>query len=120
MFRLTKITLSLVSLGSSASSLPVYDSLSALGLENGNVELYQADITEDWKFHSRIQVHNAEVLCLSWKQNFLATGGRDRFVHVIEIDPTSQHSPTKTSVPLDIHTSIVTAVHWMKGNKHLK
>ena len=87
----------------------------ALGLENGNVELYQADITEDWKFHSRIQVHNAEVLCLSWKQNFLATGGRDRFVHVIEIDPTSQLSPTKTSVPLDIHTSIVTAVHWMKG-----
>ena len=94
----------------------IYHELSALGLENGNVELYQADITEDWKFHSRIQVHNAEVLCLSWKQNFLATGGRDRFVHVIEIDPTSQHSPTKTSVPLDIHTSIVTAVHWMKGN----
>ena len=89
-------------------------------MENGNVELYQADITEDWKFHSRIQVHNAEVLCLSWKQNFLATGGRDRFVHVIEIDPTSQHSPTKTSVPLDIHTSIVTAVHWMKGNLNLQ
>ena len=90
--------------------------LIALGLANGNVCLYTVDM-EGWSFHSRIECHDAEVLCLSWNKNLLATGGRDRFVHVIDIDPDNRHEPTRSTIPLKMHTSIVTAVHWMV-NEH--
>lgn len=91
--------------------------LIAVGLANGNVCLYTVDMEDGWSFHSCIECHNAEVLCLSWNKNLLATGGRDRFVHVIDIDPDNRREPTRSTIPLKMHTSIVTAVHWMV-NEH--
>ena len=88
--------------------------LIALGLRNGNVEVYKSDEEESWKFHCRIQCHDSEVLCLSWNGTVLATGGRDRFVHLIQVHPDSTHSAIEHS-PLQMHTSNVNAVHWMKG-----
>ena len=92
----------------------------ALGLENGNIDFYQkqgGDSEEEWGFMRSISAHNSEVTCLSWNNNTLATGARDRFVHVIDI--ADQMRP---SVPLDLHTATVTAVNWIHddhGNTRL-
>ena len=89
--------------------------LIAVGLSNGNVCLYSATM-EGWEYHSKIECHDSEVHCLSWNKNLLATGGRDRFVHVIDIDPENRRQPVRLTIPLKMHTSAVHAVHWMKGN----
>ena len=44
----------------------------------------------------------------------LATGSRDRFVHIIEVDPRDR-GPHSDCVTLNDHTSTVNAVHWMQG-----
>lgn len=50
-------------------------SLLAVGDSNGNVGLYTENLeTGSWTFHSTIPCHDAEVLCLSWHKNTLATG----------------------------------------------
>ena len=91
--------------------------LIALGLRNGNVELYKADNEEVWKFHSTIQCHNSEVLCLSWNDSILATGGRDRYVHIIQVELNSHIK--RELANLTMHTSTVNAVHWIKGEQYI-
>jgi len=84
----------------------------AVGLSNGNIELYRRVLSEateqpTWSRFDNIQAHNGEVTSISWRKDMLATGGRDRFVHVIFINS------ARPSLTVDFHTSSVTAVNWI-------
>ena len=65
------------------------------------------DLNEEWCYQQTIQAHNSEVTCLSWNENLLATGGRDRFVHIIDIQQHLENSGSVSSAahPLDLHTA---------------
>ena len=92
----------------------------ALGLENGDIEFYRKDVilnpnhseSQEWNYLTAISAHDSEVTCLSWNKNIIASGGRDRFCHVIDVQAHLEGDQHATN-PLKLHTATVTAVNWV-------
>lgn len=68
--------------------------------------------SQEWNYVTAIRAHNTEVTCLSWNKNIIASGGRDRFCHVIDVQAHLEGDQHATN-PLKLHTATVTAVNWV-------
>lgn len=92
----------------------------ASGDRSGNIRIHNVG---DFREICKIEAHDAEVLCLEYSQDqkpgsggddsgsrLLASGSRDRFVHVFDVDREYAFQQT-----LDDHSSSITAVRFVQG-----
>ncbi|XP_064484306.1 mitogen-activated protein kinase-binding protein 1-like isoform X3 [Ornithodoros turicata] len=83
----------------------------ASGDRSGNIRVYGI---QGFKEQCKIEAHDSEVLCLEyWTGSgvrLLASGSRDRFVHVFDVDRDYSFQQT-----LDDHSSSITAVRFVQG-----
>lgn len=84
--------------------------LLALGLSNGTVDIYSRH-DDKWDVKYTIPAHACEVTTLSWSDNKLATGGRDRILNIFELsdDCTRFHNIFQ----MKIHSGTINCVHWV-------
>ncbi|TSK58026.1 Mitogen-activated protein kinase-binding protein 1 [Bagarius yarrelli] len=81
----------------------------ASGDRNGTLRIYELDTMEEVL---QIKMHDSEILCLEYSKpetgmNLLATAGRDRLIHVLDVD--DDYTLLQT---LDDHSSSITAVRF--------
>ncbi|KAK3516541.1 hypothetical protein QTP70_021724, partial [Hemibagrus guttatus] len=89
----------------------------ASGDRNGTLRIHELNTMEEVL---KVEVHDSEILCLQYSKpetgmNLLATAGRDRMIHVLDVEEDYRLLQT-----LDEHSSFITAVRFAASERKVR